>query len=249
MIDPTSPSTEPAEPEKKPAAADPKEPAAAAAGGASGTQAEPAPVPNEPKEKINEEASIRDALRRGRADPRRILLECFSIAFHNEDALRNFCFAHFPEFYPELKETDRRSGILRDLISYCEGRDRVAQLWDWLANENRPRYDEWFPRWSKACKTDRDSREAKYAEFRGSASPPRSGNEKGPAEHPLSSGDAERVSDWFFTELAPLDRATVLTTALFEGMNRTYLVQVARDLEKLLDPATDQPIDNGSTPE
>ncbi|ESQ15369.1 MAG TPA: hypothetical protein DDY14_09465 [Chromatiaceae bacterium] len=197
----------------------------------------------------DEEAKIRDARRRGQESPRAVLLECFSSAFHNEEALRTYCFEHFDDVHKLLKETDRFFGILRELISYCESRDRVPQLWDWLASESKPKYDEWFPRWSEACKKNRDSREAEYAEFRAAASPARQNVGQTSTEHPLSSDNAENVSDWFFNDLNPLERGNVLATALFQEMNRTYLVGVARDFEKLLDPASDQTSDDRSSPE
>jgi hypothetical protein len=177
------------------------------------------------------------------------MMECFGSAFHSEDALRGFCFNHFGDVHKTLKDTDRFFGIVRELICYCESRGRVTQLWDCLASENQAQYKQWFPRWSKAREKYRDSREAEYAEFRGSASPPRPDEDRSSSGHPLLSGNPETVSDWFFSDLDPSERGMVLATALFQGMNRTHLVAVAQSFGKLLGSPTDESVADGSTTE
>jgi hypothetical protein len=145
-----------------------------------------------------------------------------------------------------LKETDRIAFIVRSLIGYCESHGRVIDLWDALARVNKAQHEEWFPHWREAQEKYKDSRESEYAEFRASSTSSRPASEPTPTEHPLSSGSPETVSDWFFNDLDARERGTVLATALFQGMNRTYLVDVAQALAKLLDPAADEPEKHGS---
>lgn len=51
--------------------------------------------------------------------------------------------------------------------------------------------------------------------------------------NPLS-GSADVVKKWFFKELHPKEQSLLLTTALFEGMDRQKLVQVVLDIEQIL---------------
>lgn len=237
MNDPT-PTPEPNDPTAtaEPSAAGAAKPGETAAGAAPPGDAGPEPPPEEP---VGKEERVRQARHRGQESPRAILLEFFNSAFQDEETLRTFCFklVWFPE---RFKDTDRFPFIVRRLIGHCECYGRIADLWGELAYENKAQYDEWFPRWSVAERKYRNERESKYAEFRDASSPRRTDSGPTPAEHPLSSGNPGSVSDWFFTELGPADRGTVLATALFEGMNRTYLVGVAQDFAKLFDPAADR---------
>ncbi len=224
-------------------AGDPGTPSSgAAAPGQSGRE----PPSAQPEEPVGEEESVRQARRRGQESPHEILRKFFENSF-NEEVLRTFCFDHFQQFELELKETDRFPDVVQRLIRYCESRGRIQELWDRVADEKKAQYDEWFPRWWAAERKYRNDRESKYGEFRDTASPRRPDSNQTPSEHPLSGGNPEAVSDWFFTDLGSADRGTVLATAIFQGMNRTYLVGVGQDFAKLFDPAADRAADDGST--
>lgn len=46
--------------------------------------------------------------------------------------------------------------------------------------------------------------------------------------------DPNALSSWFFKELRPKEQSLLFATALFAGMNRQKLLEIAADIEKLL---------------
>lgn len=69
------------------------------------------------------------------------LVSCVLALFANEEELREFCFASFPEVYRNLRETDRLPYIARTLIDYCRTRGRTNHLWSKMRARNAQAVD------------------------------------------------------------------------------------------------------------
>ena len=97
----------------------------------------------------------------------------------SEDELRDFCLyeADFQPVYDELKDSDRKSDILRRLISYARQKGLVARLLMWARETNEARYTRGEPyEGSKPVRLKPVLRQAQYivwASSKGEIKPPR----------------------------------------------------------------------------
>jgi hypothetical protein len=76
------------------------------------------------------------ALHQSGASEVQSLLASLKAAFPNDEELRNLCFEHFGEIYRNLRETDRRDHIAREIITHCMSRGSTGILWDLIRQRN-----------------------------------------------------------------------------------------------------------------
>ncbi len=197
------------------------------------------------REKLTKEQANKTRSKASKS-PTSIAIECLFMSF-NHETIRGFCHSYFPDLYKELRESDEFRKVIRLLVSYCDEQRITEELWLYIEKENLNQYKHYYLRWEKALSEQEKSKissEDKRAsssmnEFIHEAHNIRRENPESVAVagegqvHPLSESDRMAINDWFYTELQTEEKSMVLTSAIFEGLNRKHMIPIFQEIERI----------------
>lgn len=165
-------------------------------------------------------------------NPTRIIQECLSVSFSGITYIKDFCFTYFEDLYKELNEGDGRSTIIRRIIQHSYEHDTVDYLWECIRTERINHYEKYHPKWKEAKTLSPDS----IGRFVDASESTKRENPLAPDSeanaHPLAADDRAAINNWFHDELGPQERSMVLTIALFEGINRKYMISISEEIQR-----------------
>lgn len=185
--------------------------------------------------------------------PREILRKCLIYLLADRQDARTMCFDLCAEVHRDLAENTSIHDIAIKTIHYLEVCGTTNKLWQWIRERNQKNYDIWFPEWQKAIEKETAEKFRTRGE-EGSTDEKLighvvrrvdTGQSETIGERALASACHNTISSWFFNELDPSERSMVLTTALFEGVNRHYLAELSDSVERICFGQLEQEIVDG----
>lgn len=229
--------------ERSPAASEARSnaPPGAAASTTRRASVEPATQPadreRDQKRRISATPNVEQMMRA--AAPKSILAKCLFESFVNMDDFTSYCAEHFEEFYKDLRATSTFSSSTQALIHHCYARGRVEYLWETIRQERPTNYDQYHPEWEIASgaggTASRWSSEFGGSEYGQQQSVAQDKPDASTAHrHPLAQQDETAIANWFYDELTVDEQALVLSTALFEGLDRKHLLSISRELARTI---------------
>lgn len=195
---------------------------------------EPSPQHERDPQQHSREAGIEQMKRAAR--PSSILKECLCSSFEDIEDFRNYCSEHFADVYKDLGASRFEASVLA-LIRHCETRSTVDYLWERIRLDRPHHYRTYYPRWQEAALAA-GAASRRGTDFgsphRGQRSAPETGSASLAHEHPLAQESEQAIRNWFYADLTDDERSLVLTTALFEGLDRKYIQAISQDLAEIV---------------
>jgi hypothetical protein len=169
---------------------------------------------------------------------RELILESF-----DDEELLTFCQDHFGEAVNQFSSATSKEAKARELIGWCERREKMQDLIDKLKTERPAKYQKYAAELEgKETATSSivekiQQAENQVANILKSAEPVEPLPQPAPSEsarlessaHPLGGSLAE-IKSWFLTVLSPEEQTFVVTAALFHGLERRELMDVYEEV-------------------
>ncbi len=166
--------------------------------------------------------------------PHKCIRDCLE-AFFEYESLRSFCQDYFSPVFKGLNDRDSFSTIITGIISHCDEHGKMEYLWEGLRSvrpSRQPEFEAYYQRWKEAIKrshTDRINTN-QYAYIKqGNDTDATFDSENNPLEQ-----KGEEFAQWFFRKLKKEEQSLLLTTALFEGLSRRKMIDIAKTLDDIL---------------
>ena len=162
--------------------------------------------------------------------PIRCIRECLERSF-TVSSIRPFCQDYFYSVHIRISQGDGLDEIITKLIDYCHQQGDEEKFWQIIQRERSTHYNTYYPKWKKAIDHARKIGRLNTAEYSFKPDSRSESNEQS-GNSPLDKNSGE-LTRWFFRELRGNERSLLLTAALFEGMSRQKMLQIANQLEEV----------------
>lgn len=196
----------------------------------------------------DKEKQTKEQMKKKPREPNGILIECLEDIFEDETKVKSFVAGNFQKVY-KTHSNKNFTAIISSLVIYCSSNGQIGYLWERIKeikDIREEKYHSWHSKWrtsyekyqswlqqseqNQETSSARDQAEvANFGTTRVQGITPKDRNQS----HPLTKDD-DCVQAWFFTDLSLQEQSYTITTALFQGINRIQIDQLAQEVQEQL---------------
>ncbi|WP_417912454.1 hypothetical protein [Candidatus Electronema sp. TJ] len=178
----------------------------------------------------NESSSATDIANKTVRSLREICEECLKVSFYEDSKIeiRSLCKNKFPELGRTIGNDEHIDRVIEIILSFFEKNNKFDELWDVLRDKREKQCEKFQEEWERAKNKNAEDSSARFHEDQNA--------EIFKQQSSQDKNEDQNIASWFFNKLDRNQQSMVMTTALFQGVEKNIFNELVADVQGCLYP-------------